>query len=165
MPYADVETGELFEGCPHCEQARAEAEAQVLAMERERRSDRIARGKAEKVADRAEVARRDGKVWKEILAYWEQAFPDKRISSKGIKSARATKLFQRLEAGTTSEDVRYAIDAAKVWRWVVYGKRQRNGSQSDLAIDLQDVVSVGNDAQFDRLVELGREMVKEKPAW
>lgn len=139
------------------------AEVQVTAMERERRADRSARAKAEKAVERFVEAKRDAKVWKEAIAYWCEAFPDKRVTSKGVKSARATKFFQRLDAGATVEDVRYAIDAAKVWQYVVFGKRQKSGSRSDLATDLEHICSVGNDAQFDGLVEIGRAL--EREAW
>ena len=151
MPWVDPSTGEVTgDICPSCEG--------YSLLERDLRNARSKITRLERDAERNLVAKRDGKLWKEILEYWMEAFPERRVTSKNIKSARATRLFQRLEAGATPADVLYAINAAKVWRWVVYGKRQRNGSHSDLAIDLQDIVSVGNDAQFDRLVELGREM-------
>lgn len=160
MPWYNPETGEITDTppddyvCPTCEG--------YSRIERELRVMRAKITRLENDAERNIVAKRDGKLWKDTLAYWQKAFPDKRISSKGIKSARATKFFQRLEAGATPEDVRYAIDAAKVWQFVVFGKRQKSGSKSDLAIDLEHIVSVGNDAQFDRLVEIGREM-KQSP--
>ncbi len=150
-PWVDAETGEITgDTCPTCE-------AYGL-LERETRNYRAKITRLENDAERNLVAKRDGKIWQEAIAYWEKAFPDKRVTSRGIKSARATKFFQRLEAGATPEDVRFAIDAAKVWQWVVFGKRQRSGSKSDLAIDLEHIVSVGNDAQFDGLVEKGREI-------
>lgn len=156
MPWVDPDTGEITgDECPTCEGYRH--------LEREARNLRAKITRLENEAERNAIAKRDGKVWKDTFAYWEKAFPEKRVTSKGVKSARATKVFQRLEAGATPEDVRYAIDAAKVWRYVVFGKRQKSGSKSDLAIDLQEIVAVGNDAQFDKLVELGREM--EQEAW
>lgn len=154
MPWIDPTTGEVTgDTCPSCDG--------YSHLERELRNYRSKVTRLEREAERQAVAKRDGKLWKETLEYWCAAFPDKRISSKGIKSARATKFFQRLEAGATPEDVRYAIDAAKVWRYVVFGKRQKSGCRSDLAIDLEQIVSVGNDAQFDSLIERGREMAKE----
>lgn len=155
MPWVN-EHGEITgDTCPNCEG--------YAAIERELRNYRTKVTRLEREAERQEVAKRDGKVWKEALAYWQEKFPDKRVTSKGVKSARATKFFQRLEAGATPEDVNYAVDAAKVWQYVVFGKRQRSGSKSDLAIDLEQIVSVGNDALFDFLVEKGREM--EGPGW
>lgn len=159
MPWLNADTGEVTDEppseyvCPTCE-------AYGL-LERDLRNYRSKVTRLENDAERNLVAKRDGKDWQEIIAYWEQAFPDKRLTSKGIKSARATKFFQRCDAGAMLEDIRFAIDAAKVWRWVVFGKRQKSGSNSDLAIDLEHICSVGNDAQFDRLVELGREMAKD----
>lgn len=158
MPWVD-ENGELSDDCPNC----ADLDANVQVMERELRRYRAKITRMENEAEHALVAKRDGKLWKETLAYWQKAFPEKRVTSKGIKSARATKFFQRLEAGATPGDVRYAIDAAKVWRYVVFGKRQKSGSKSDLAIDLEHICSVGNDAQFDHLCELGRAM--KEPGW
>lgn len=149
-PWVD-ENGEVTgDTCPTCEG--------YSQLERDLRNARTKITRLEREAERATVAKRDGNLWKETVAFWEAAFPEKRITSKGVKSARATKYFQRLEAGAKPEDVRYAITAAKTWRYVVFGKRQKSGSKSDLAIDLEHIVSVGNDAQFDRLVELGREM-------
>lgn len=156
MPWVDGNGEVTGDTCPSCEG--------YSQIERDLRNYRAKVTRLEHDAERNLVAKRDGKLWKEIVAYWEQVFPDKKITSKGIKSARATKYFQRLEAGAKPEDVQYAIDAAKVWRFVVFGKRQRSGSKSDLAIDLEHIVSVGNDAQFDGLVEKGREMVRG-PEW
>lgn len=154
------DNGELHDACPQC----VVYEDNLTRIEMEVRNYRSRITRLENDAERNLVAKRDGAVWKDIIAYWERAFPGKRLTSKGIKSARATKFFQRLEAGATPEDVRYAIDAAKVWQYVVFGKRQKSGSRSDLAIDLEHIVSVGNDAQFDRLVELGRAMETD-PGW
>lgn len=148
-PWVDATTGEVLgDTCPDCEG--------YSRLERDLRTARAAITRLERDAERNLVAKRDGKLWLETIEYWCKAFPEKRVTSKGIKSARATKFFQRLEAGATPEDVRYAIDAAKVWKYVVFGKRQKSGSKSDLAIDLEHIVSVGNDAQFDGLVEKGR---------
>jgi hypothetical protein len=149
VPWVDANGEITGDTCPSCE-GYAQAE-------RELRNYRARVTRLENEAERNAVAKRDGKLWNETLAYWCEAFPEKRISSKGIKSARAAKFFQRLEAGATPEDVRYAIDGAKFWRYVVFGKRQRKGSPSDLAVDLEHIVSVGNDAQFDSLVERGRD--------
>lgn len=158
MPWVNEDGEVTGDCCPTCEG--------YGHLERELRRYRTNLTRAEHAAERADVAKRDGKTWKDAIAYWEEAFPEKRVTSKGIKSARATKFFLRLEAGATPEDVRLAIDAAKTWRYVVFGKRQKAGSKSDLAIDLEQIVSVGNDAQFDRLAELGREMQEAaKPAW
>lgn len=155
MPWLDEETGEITgDTCPTCEG--------YTRLEREMRNLRTQITRLQNEAERQLVTKRDGKLWKDTLNYWMEAFPEKRVTSKDIKSARATKLFQRFQAGALPEDVRYAIDAAKVWRYVVFGKRQKSGSQSDLAIDLEQIVSIGNDAQFDSLVELGRKMAEER---
>lgn len=155
--WANVETGEIVEGdCPQCAATREETEAQLAAMERERRSDRIARAKAEKAVERDQVTRRDGATWQRIREHWQAAFPELKPTSLGIKSARATKVFLRLEAGATELDVLHAIDAAKRWRYVVYGKRTKTGSKSDLAIDLEDIVAIKRDREFDFLVTEGR---------
>lgn len=151
------ENGEIHDECPDC--VRYEANLQM--MEREARNYRAKITRLENDAERNIVAKRDGATWKALLAYWQAAFPDRRVTSKGIKSARATKVFQRLEAGATTEDIQYAVDAAKVWQWVVYGKRQKSGSKSDLAVDLEHIVSIGNDAQFDDLVAKGRAMSED----
>lgn len=155
MPWVDENGAVTGDTCPTC--------AAYALVERDLRNYRAKVTRLENDAERNAVAKRDGATWKAILSYWQAAFPDRRISSKGIKSARATKFFQRLEAGATPEDVHYAIDAAKVWQFIVFGKRQKSGSKSDLAIDLEQIVSVGNDAQFDGLVEKGREMRED--AW
>lgn len=157
MPWVDSNGEVTGDTCPTCEG--------YSHLERDLRNYRSRLTQMERKAERELVAKRDGKTWKEILAYWEAAFPDKRISSKGIKSARATKFFQRLEAGATPEDVRYAIEAARALPYVVYGKRVKTGSKSDLAIDLEDIVSVGADARFDALVECGREMAAKELPW
>lgn len=155
--WINADTGEVFEGeCPNC----ADLDILVTAMERERRSDRIARAKAEKAVERDQVAKRDGAMWQRILAKWEETFPEKRITSKGIKSERATVFFLRLEAGATIEHVELAVAAARKWPCVVYGKRQQTGSRSDLAIDLIQICK--GDAQFDFLVERGTELAAEK---
>lgn len=150
MPWVDANGEITGDVCPACEG--------YTILERDLRNARSKITRLERDAERNEVSKRDGATWKAALEHWCQAFPDKRISSKGIKSARATKYFQRLEAGATPEDVNLAVDAARVWQYVVFGKRQKSGSQSDLAIDLEHICSVGNDAQFDRLVEIGREL-------
>lgn len=152
MPFVDTETGEVYDSCPRC----AELETQVAAMERERRADRSARAKAERALEKDVVAKRDGADWKRILAYWRAAFPDKKPTATGVKSARATKFFLRCDSGATVEDIERAIDGAKEYRYVVYGKRTRTGSASDDATDLQDIVSLNNDANFDFLVSVGR---------
>lgn len=156
MPWVDANGEVAGEVCPSCEG--------YSQVERDLRNYRSKVTRLENEAERNAVAKRDGATWKAILEYWSEAFPDKRISSRGIKSARATKFFQRLEAGATPEDVQFAIDAAKAWPYVVYGKRRQTGAASDAATDLQDIVSVGNDAQFDHLVELGVAM-KEAVGW
>lgn len=152
MAYVDTETGELYDSCPRC----AELEVQVRAMEKERRADRAARSKAERALEKDVVAKRDKSDWERILTYWLAAFPDKKPTAKGIKSARATKFFMRCDSGATVEDVELAIDGAKEWPYIVFGKRQKSGSKSDLADDLEDIVSLGKDANFDFLVLAGR---------
>jgi len=37
-------------------------------------------------AERNLSRKRDGRVWKDVLIYWQEAFPEKRLTSKGIKS-------------------------------------------------------------------------------
>lgn len=155
--FVDIETGEQYEGpCPNCAEREQWAEAQVRKMEMERRGDRAKVTRMENAAERDLVRRRDGATWEHALEQWLAAFPDKRPSSKSIKSARATKFFQRLEAGATPDDVDDAIRGAKAYPYVVYGKRVKSGSKSDLANDLEDIVAVNSDRQFDALVEIGR---------
>ena len=155
MPWVDSNGEVTGDNCPACEG--------YSHIERELRNMRSKITRLENDAERNAVARRDGATWKATLEYWQEAFPEKRISSRGIKSARATKFFQRLEAGATVEDVRYAIDAAKVWRWVTFGRRTKAATdKSNPAMDIEDIVSVGNDSQFDALVERGRKMAGEQ---
>lgn len=155
MPWVNDDGEVTGDACPSCE-AYGRIEADL-------RNYRTKVTRLEHEAERNLVAKRDAKVWTETLAYWGRAFPDKRVTSKGIKSARATKFFQRLDAGATAEDVRHAINAARVWQYVVFGKRQKSGSKSDLAVDLEHICSVGNDAQFDDLCEKGREIAAAAP--
>lgn len=156
MPWVNSNGEITGDTCPSCEG--------YSLLEREARNYRAKITRLENEAERNLIAARDGATWKAILAYWQAAFPDKKISSKGIKSARATKFFQRLEAGATSADVEYAIDAAAQVPYVVYGRRVKTGSRADLAVDLEDICSVGHDARFDELVELGRELAQDA-AW
>lgn len=151
-PWVDPETGEASDGCPECENA----ELQVRMMEMELRRYRSKVTTLENAAERDTVAKRDGSLWNAVLAEWLRVFPDKKPSAKGIKSARATRYFQRLEAGAQPEDVFSAIRGAKEYPYVVYGKRTRTGSKSDEATDLQDICSVKNDAMFDWLRDAGR---------
>jgi len=154
MPWVDANGEVTGETCPSC--------FGYAQVERELRNYRAKVTRLENEAERNAVAKRDGKLWKETIAYWEAAFPDKRVTSKGIKSARATKYFQRLEAGAKPEDVRYAIDAAKTWQWITFGRRTKAPTaQSKPAVDLEDICSVGSDAQFDWLAQKGREIEGE----
>lgn len=151
-PWVDDQGEVTGDVCPSCEG--------YGKVERDLRNARTAITRLERDAERNLVAKRDGKVWTEALAHWQRVFPDRRVTSKGIKSARATKFFQRLDAGATPEDVRHAVNAAKVWAYVVFGKRVKTGSKSDLAVDLEHICSVGNDAQFDDLCQKGREIAE-----
>jgi hypothetical protein len=67
----------------------------------------------------------------------------------------------RLEAGATVDDVLCAIRAAKTYPHIVYGRRVKTGSKSDLSVGIQEILSVNNDANFDFLVEVGRSLVPE----
>jgi hypothetical protein len=154
--WANTETGELREGdCPECADTKEWAEEQVRALELERRKDRAKITRLERAAERDQVARRDGATWQRIRDHWLAAFPELKPTSLGIKSARATQVFLRLEAGATEADIMAAIDAAREWRWIVYGKRTKSGSKHDLAIDLEQIVSTKHDHLFDLLVTEG----------
>lgn len=155
--WVNSETGEVVEGdCPRCANVIEHAEAQLRAMEMELRQKRAKITRLERQADRETVAKRDGAVWKDVLAYWLEAFPDKRPSAKGIKSARATKVFMRLESGANVEDVKLSIDGARLYPYVVFGKRQKSGSKSDLADDLEQIMAINRDHEFDFLRDAGR---------
>lgn len=159
MPTWFTADGEVFEGeCPNCEDTRRAAEVQVNAMEKERRTDRAARTKAENALEVAAAGRRDEKVWLDLFECWRLAFPEKKPSSNSVKSARATKVFQRLTMGATPEDVKDAIAGAMVFRYVVFGKRVTNGSRTDDGSDLADIVSPDNDRNFDFLREEGHKL-------
>lgn len=131
-------------------------------MERELRSFRIKLSKAEAKAVQIEESKRDGAEWRRVVAYWKNQFPGKRITSTSMRSSRATAYFQRVDSGAGEDDFFLAIDGARELPYVVYGQRRDKGSKSDLRIDLQHIASVGNDAQFDALVEKGREAREEK---
>lgn len=166
--WVNTETGETLEAeCPICEQARQDAEVQIVAMEQELRSKRAKITKLERERERDEVAKRDGAVWKRILKAWLEAFPDKRPTAKGVKSARATKAFLRLQAGASEQDVLDAILGARLYPYVVYGKRQKSGSRSDLADDLEQIMAISRDHEFDFLVAEGRRAraEAERTAW
>jgi hypothetical protein len=157
--YVNVETGEMVEGdCPYCADLRVETEGQLVAMERELRQKRSKITKLENAAERDLVKKRDAAAWKDVLSAWMIAFPTKKPSATGIKSARATKVFMRLESGSSVEEIKNAIAGAMVYPFVVYGKRQKTGSRTDDASDLQDIVSTNNDANFDFLCEVGRDL-------
>lgn len=156
--WANTATGELVEGeCPYCAATREEAEVQMRAMEMERRKDRATVTRLRNEMEAAKVAKRDASVWAELLGCWQLAFPDKRPTATGVKSARATAVFQRLDSGAEAEDIKNAIAGAMRYPYVVFGKRRETGSTSDRADDLQEIMSVNNDAQFDFLVAVGRE--------
>lgn len=157
-PYVDTESGELYDGCPICEETIRNAETQIVAMEQERRRDRAARTAAENKLEAAEIGKRDKSAWDEILGAWLLAFPGKSPKAKTIKSARATKVFQRIERGASVEDVKDAIAGAMVYRYVVFGKRVTNGSRTDDGSDLADIVSPDNDRNFDFLAEEGHKL-------
>lgn len=147
MPWVDDETGEASETCPNC-----------YVLEREARLYRAKITRLENDAERQMVARRDGAAWKEFLRCYQLAFPEKRLTATGIKSATASKFFVRLEAGATLEQTLDAIRGAWSYQYVVFGKRVRSGSKSDHSIHPQDIVSVNNDALFDFLVSAGAEL-------
>lgn len=155
-PYVDTDSGEIFEGCPHCESTRRDCEAQIIGLERDLRTWRMRTTKAEAKAVQIEESKRDGAEWKRVVAYWQSKFPNKKITSKSMKSSRATAYFQRVDAGAGEDDFFLAIDGAVRLPFVVYGSRRASGSGSDLKIDLQHIASIGNDAQFDALVDAGR---------
>lgn len=168
MPeWMNVATGEIVEGgpCPECAATADEAAIQVGGMERELRSMRSKLTKAERAAERDEVKRRDGDIWQRILGAWLETFPDKRPTAKGIRSARATAVFLRLESGAAEEDVVAAIVGARVWPYVVYGKRRQSGSPSDEATDLQEIMSLKNDGMFDFLRDVGAVEREKAPTW
>ena len=159
MSWVDTETGEIADAqCPHCEETKEWAETQVRACEMELRRFRSKVTKLENEAERQAVARRDGAAWKEFLRCYQLAFPAKRLTATGIKSATATKFFVRLESGATVEDTINAIAGAYVYPYVVFGKRVKTGSKSDHAIHPQDILSVNNDALFDSLRDAGAEL-------
>lgn len=154
--WVNPETGEVAEAeCPHCEEMKAWAEAQVHGLELEARRFRARITRLENEAEAAQVAKRDGKVWKEFLRCYKLAFPDRRLTATGIKSATATKFFLRLESGATEEDVKNALAGAVAYPYVVFGKRVKSGSRSDLAVHPQHIVSPDNDANFDFLRDAG----------
>lgn len=164
--WANTATGELYEGeCPRCAQAEDEAAIQVQHMERELRSMRSKVTKMERQIERDEVKKRDGAMWKRILSAWLEAFPDKRPTAKGVKSARATKVFLRLEAGAAEDDILDAIRGAQEYPYVVFGKRQKRGSASDLADDLEDIVALKRDKEFDFLREAGVRAKASEPVF
>jgi hypothetical protein len=158
--WVDANSGEEYAGkCPDCSATRALAEDQMHRMELELRAMRGKLTKAERAVEHAKVARRDGAVWEEALGFWLRTFPDKRPSSVGIKSARATKFFERFESISDPDPmgvVRAAVLGAKAYPYVVYGSRTKTGPKSALATDLQELVHVGQDHLFDFLVEAGR---------
>lgn len=155
-PFVDTESGEIHESCPDCERMQTAADDQVRLMERELRTMRAKIAKLEREAEYDPVKARDGATWKRLLAAWLEAFPDKRPTAKGVKSARATQVFLRLESGATIEDFEDAIRAAREYPYVTFGKRTRTGAANDRKDDLQDIASVKNDAMFDWLRDAGR---------
>lgn len=161
MPWVDPETGEATDECPICEATRRDCEAQIISLERDLRTWRMRTSKAEAKAVEIEESKRDGAEWKRVVAYWQSKFPNKKITSKSMKSSRATAYFQRIDAGAGEDDFFLAIDGAVKLPFVVYGSRRASGSGSDLRVDLQHIASIGNDAQFDALVEAGRRAREE----
>lgn len=149
--------------CPECgsvlplaEMLDEEAEIQVHALELRVRSLQSKVTRMEREREAQTVAKRDGAVWQRVITAWLEAFPDKTPSAKSVKSARATKVFMRLDSGATVDDVLAAIRGAQLYPFVVFGKRVKSGSRSDLADDLEDIVAVNRDREFDFLVEAGR---------
>jgi hypothetical protein len=164
VPWVDPETGEMTNECPGCDETRRYAEIQMREMELELRKMRARVTRAENQLEAAEVGKRDGKVWKELLGYWQLKFPERRITSKNVKSARATKVFARLDAGAQIGDFQLAIDGAHAFPYVVFGKRVKTGSPSDLAVDLEDIASIKKDKDFDWLVAAGMEAREKSKA-
>lgn len=160
MPqWVDTESGQVVEGpCPFCAKAEADAEIQVRAMEAERRRDRNTTAKAIAELEGTTAAKRDGKAWAELLTCWQLAFPHKKIKVKSITSARAKAVFQRLGSGVSVEDFKDAIAGAIGFPYVVFGVRRASGSDSDLAIDLQDIASLNRDSGFEFLVSEGHKL-------
>jgi len=154
-PWLDPDTGEVGGECPLCADVRAETEAQVRAMEMDLRRWRAKCSKLENATERELVAKRDGAAWKEFLRCYKAAFPEKRLSATGVKSASATKFFMRLDAGASLEDVKDAIAGAMELPYVTFGKRTKTGAAHDLAVHPQDIVSPQNDANFDVLRDAG----------
>jgi hypothetical protein len=155
--WVDPETGEASEDCPNC----ADLEDQVRGLEMEARRFRTKITQLKNAAEADVVAKRDKSTWATILGEWKRTFPERRTSATSIKSASATKAFMRLEAGATVDDVLCAIRAAKTYPHIVYGRRVKTGSKSDLSVGIQEILSVNNDANFDFLVEVGRSLVPE----
>lgn len=154
--WANTETGELVEGpCPYCAGTVEECDAIVSRVEKNRHADILARAKAEKALERDVVAKRDGADWQRIVTHWKETFPQIKATSLSIRSNRATHTFIRIERGCSVDDVLAAIDGAKEWPYVVFGKRVRTGSRSDLGIDIEDIVSIKHDRNFDFLLSEG----------
>ena len=151
------ETGEIQEGeCPMCERTREDCEIQVRGLELEARKARSKITKLERMAEKEAIAKRDGATWKRLLDAWLAAFPDKRPTAKGIKSARATAVFQRLGQGATEQDFHDAILGAKEYPYVTFGKRTKTATkQSARMDDLQDIAAIHSDAMFDWLRDAG----------
>jgi hypothetical protein len=146
------ECGHEPDDCPIC----LGHDVQVSGLERDLRTKRGALTKLERAAERETVKRRDGAVWNRILSAWLEAFPDKKPSATSVKSARATATFLRLQSGATEDDFLAAIRGAREYPYVVYGKRQRKGSRSDLADDLQHIAAINRDHEFEFLRDVGR---------
>lgn len=162
-----ADTGEVVEGdCPRCETTREECEIQVRAMERERRSDRAARTRAENEVEKVRAAKQDAAAWKECLAFYAECFPGKAkaMRSTSIKSERARLFFERLEAIDSPDplrDVKAAIYACTAWKWVSFGRRVKSpNGQAQLAIDLADILR--DDVRFDHMCQKGHEMNAER---
>lgn len=156
--WIDQETGEIYEGsCPECERVKDDCALQVREQDRELAKIRVRVGKAERAVDREAIAKRDGATWATIREAWLRAFPDKKPTATGVKSARATQVFLRLAQGATVDDFLDAIEGAKHHPFVTFGKRTATAtSKSKRADDLEDIASVKSDAMFDWLVMNGR---------
>lgn len=164
--YLNTDTGELIEVDDEStiEEALTLLERDQMILEADREAKRL-RSKVRRLesqVERDKVKNRDKALWTRVLEYWQATFPDKKITAKGHKSARATAVFLRVEQLQESmSDVdaertfKLAIRGAMALPYVVYGKRRATGSTHEAAIDLTDIASVTDDRKFDALVEAG----------
>ena len=163
MTFVDTDTGELFTGCPHCEQTRAECDMLASATERDLRSWKIRATKAENKLEAQTASRHSKKDWETILGEWQGVFPDvPKPRSASIKSARANEVFTRLDHGAMVDDVLNAIHGAKQRPYLRYGRRcETSGPNTERAVDLAQIVKVTgahSDGNFDLLAAEGAKL-------